>query len=491
MHGLNIFGQVLEIIPGTGADGLPNDRWRIVRGIVPNSCPKHRNDPRAFCRKVLGVHPLVHQLAILLSVRDNKSTAVASCHGAGKSQTAAIAVLWFFSTRKPALVFTTAPTDDQVKGILWAYISSLHANAKRRLPGVIQTKAIKTGDELWKAKGRAARDGNAAQGMHSANLLIVYDEAAGVRDEIPTSLEGAMGDENSRQLAIGNPTSDSGFFRDAWGKAKEFWTRFNISALDLINVRRKRRIIPGLTGHEWVEEKRRQFGENSPYWICRILGRFASFADAKVCDRDRLKQAKARWFKVPVGGRRILGVDIAGSGEDFTAMVLLEGRRLSVVEKFQQPDPMAQARYIVDTAQELGVDAIHMDATSLGWALFGKVRELCEERKVGFDVVDVVLGRASRYPLVYTRLLDEVWFAAREALDPANAEAVAIDPDDEDLSKQLNVRGWRLDDRARIKVETKKELRKRGAGSPDVGDAAVLCFYNPQLPEVSWFSSAA
>jgi hypothetical protein len=332
--------------------------------------------------------------------------------------------------------------------------------------------------------GFASRDSNAAQGAHGEWVLIIYDEASGVADEIRDSMEGALGYETARELAIGNPTGESGFFRDAFERQQEYWHQINISALDLPNVRRRKTIVRGMTGHQWVDRIRKMFGEKSPYWICRVLGRFASFADQKVLTMEAIRAAQARWDATPVSRPRIMGVDIAGTGDDRTAIALLDGRRLRVIDKFQEPDPMAQARRIVDTAQDYGIDALHMDATSLGWALFGKVKELCEERGCTFDLVDVVLGRAATERLIYTRLLDEVWFAARERLDPNNPECVAVDPDDDELAQQLNVRGWRLDDRQRIKIETKKELRRRGAGSPDVGDAAMLALYQPQSTEV-------
>ena len=227
---------------------------------------------------------LNYQKKILLSVRDHRSTAVASCHGAGKTMVAAMVALWFFCTRKPAVVITTAPTGRQVKNLLWRYIRKMHARATRKLPGRVLSVEIKTdnaADSDWWALGFASRDSNAAQGVHSENVLIVYDEATGIPDEIRNSMEGALGDNNARELALGNPTADNGFFRDAWEKSQEFWHTINISALRTPNVRARKRLIPGLVGHEWVEKIRRRFGEQSPFWVCRVLGQFFNFGEEK------------------------------------------------------------------------------------------------------------------------------------------------------------------------------------------------------------------
>src|SRR5690348_16969390 len=68
------------------------------------------------------------QREILASVRDNRLTAVRSCHGIGKSHSAALLAAWWIDVHAPgeAFVVTTAPTFPQVRAILWRYIRQLH-----------------------------------------------------------------------------------------------------------------------------------------------------------------------------------------------------------------------------------------------------------------------------------------------------------------------------------------------------------------------------
>lgn len=440
---------------------------------------------------MLGIRPLSYQKKILLSVRDNRSTAVASCHGAGKTMVAAMVVLWFFCTRKPAVVITTAPTGRQVKNLLWRYIRKLHAKARRKLPGTVLSVEMKTDsaeDSDWWALGFASRDSNAAQGVHSENVLIVYDEATGVDDEIRDSLEGALGDVNARELALGNPTGDTGFFRDAWEKSKSFWKTINISALKTPNVRSRKRLVPGLVGHEWVDKIRTRFGEKHPFWICRVLGRWFNFSDERCVTKSVIREAQDRWLTLPEGGERILGADIAAEGQDSTALVMRVGRKLYTVDVYHEGDPVANARRILDTAKSENADKIHVDATGIGLGVYSKLLELQEQGAAGdIEIVKIVWGWSARDKSTYNRLLDEIWFAVRDGFDPANPEAVAIDPADSVLAEQLNLRRWKMDNRGKIKVETKNELRARGAGSPDVGDAAALCFYHTETISVEFF----
>jgi len=78
-----------------------------------------RADPVWWIREVLGDDLWGEQAQIVESVRDTPETAVRSCHGIGKSFIAARTALWFLYTHAPSIVITTAPTDRQVRGILW------------------------------------------------------------------------------------------------------------------------------------------------------------------------------------------------------------------------------------------------------------------------------------------------------------------------------------------------------------------------------------
>ena len=70
-----------------------------------------QRDPVWWVEEVLGDRLWQRQRDIIESVRDNPETAVKSCHGAGKSFSAARVALWFLMTHRPSIVITTAPTD--------------------------------------------------------------------------------------------------------------------------------------------------------------------------------------------------------------------------------------------------------------------------------------------------------------------------------------------------------------------------------------------
>jgi hypothetical protein len=72
--------------------------------------------------------------------------------------------------------------------------------------------------------------------------------------------------------------------------------------------------------------------------------------------------------------------------------------------------------------------------------------------------------------------IDECHWALREAIDPKKprSERLAVPPGNR-IAAQLNLRKYSEDIRERKRVETKEQLKRRNAKSPDVGDAIVGC----------------
>ncbi|MBR1418805.1 MAG: DEAD/DEAH box helicase family protein, partial [Synergistaceae bacterium] len=80
---------------------IPEAKKRLVNKL---------SDPVYFTSRVLNKALWPIQAAILNSVRNNPRTAVRSCHGIGKTFTAAMCILWFLYSHKKAIVLSTAPT---------------------------------------------------------------------------------------------------------------------------------------------------------------------------------------------------------------------------------------------------------------------------------------------------------------------------------------------------------------------------------------------
>ena len=85
-----------------------------------------REKPVDFASNLLGVKPWGKQKQILKALADNDQVAVRSCNGAGKTFTAALAIIWWLMSYDDAVVITTAPSERQVREILWRELRRLY-----------------------------------------------------------------------------------------------------------------------------------------------------------------------------------------------------------------------------------------------------------------------------------------------------------------------------------------------------------------------------
>jgi phage terminase large subunit len=214
---------------------------------------KYRFWPTGFARDILGSYWWGKQIAIGEAVAKNRRVAVKSANGVGKTYLAADLVLWFLYTHPPAVVLTTAPTWRQVRHVLWEEIRRRHRTARVALPGRLMRARIDAG-EGWFALGLATDGGVKFQGFHAENLLIIFDEASGIPDEIWDAAEGIAVAPNNRILAIGNPLAVSGRFHQCFTRARG-WLRFTISALDHPNITKYSRQIHGCVTQDSITEK--------------------------------------------------------------------------------------------------------------------------------------------------------------------------------------------------------------------------------------------
>lgn len=440
--------------------------------------------PTEFCRDILGVELTPIQTAIAEGLRDNPRVSVAACYASGKTFLAACLLLWWLYTRSPALVVTTAPTERQVKDLLWRYVRRLHRKARVKLAGKPITKRLEIDAEQL-AFGFAGSTGHSVQGIHEAkNVLFIEDEAAGMRSDLLEDFEGITASSDSRHLKIGNPTSDSGPFYDSHENPKiaKDWLQFNIAAHHIINVIEGRTVVPGLVEKAWVDRIRDTYGEDSPFWIAKVLGRFVKTIGQKVIPPEWRDAAKKRWAELPYvsGGKKILGCDI-GRSIDPSAFVLRDDRRARIVHRLQSDDLTHIADEIERVANEVGADVVNIDGTGLGIGVCDTIRRRRNDGTCTIPAHVVinycVLSQSADRKEDFHRILDEICWEMRRAFAPDNPDAIAINPDDDELCEELCWRGWTLNDIQKFKVWTKKMVKKEYGRSCDFADALMLTYW--------------
>lgn len=251
-----------------------------------------QRDPEFFVREVLGDTPWKRQVEIFESIRDHRSTAVPSCHASGKSWTAGRAVLWFLYSFYGAKVITTAPTERQIRGILWAEIHRARRNSRAPLGGEPTLLSLKLAED-WYATGFTAPDWdpNRFQGYHAPHILVVVDEAAGISRALADQIDSLLSGGHARKLEIGNPVEAGTPFQASCESPHVHtlpisafdtpnFTAFGIGQEEIASGAWEEKIgkaplpHPDLITPQWVAERYQIWGPTSNAWKSRVLGQF-------------------------------------------------------------------------------------------------------------------------------------------------------------------------------------------------------------------------
>ncbi len=437
----------------------------------PYKCTKrHREDPVYFARKVLGVEPWSKQVEALTAVAANERVAVKSGNGLGKGFSAAVAILWFMSCHEHAVALSTAPTFRQVRHILWKEVHRRYRNAKFDLGGKLLDTRLEMPERDSFAMGLSADSPDEFQGFHSANMLIVVDEAEGVAEPIYEAIEALMTSENCRLLLIGNPTTVTGSFRRAFHEDRELYHTITISAYDSPNVAGGAQTVPGLVTARWVEQRRKIWGEDNPIFQARVLGEFPEQSEDTLIPLSAIEGAA----KVSGGAVEqddapqptVVAVDVARFGSDRSVILVRRGGQVKPVRTFRGLDTMKLTGLVVAAIKEADPEDVVVDEVGIGAGVVDRLKEL------GYRVDGVNVGRAAHDPSRFANLRAEGYWNLRQMI--TNGEVFL--PSDKELMGELASLKYSFNSVGQLLVESKDDMRKRGVRSPDRADALMLAF---------------
>ncbi len=497
------------------------------RLLTPDEQARYRGDPVGYAEGVLGLSLMDFQKEILRSLAlvdmgegDAPSrTAVMACHGVGKTYVAAAAANWWYDCWEQHIVYITAPTWAQAMGLTFKEIVRQRRGAG--LPGRIR-KVGRVEDEDEAAlpghyiAAKNAASGEGFQGEHTADVLVILEEAVGVPHYIWEAADGLMTTPGCRMLAIANPTDESGDFGAA--VHSPLYRVLTISALDHPNIRaeleaalppypravrlrwlydmlrKECEVVEELSADHFefvaLEEIRRALkGERADLsrtliyrpnaaFQGRVLGTFPSAPDEQVIPRAWLRLAEPL---TPVGPVE-LGVDVALMGTDRTVIMARQGPCLIRCRELRQMDPMAVTGAIVQMCGELQEEVYQNARTMLikvditGGLGAGPVYRLQE---LGYRAVGINSAAQAYDSETYPNRRSELWFSTRERAREKQIDYSRLTPEQRaTLEREWTLPKWRPDSRGRKVVETKMQIKKRSGGvSPDYADAANLAFY--------------
>lgn len=392
--------------------------------------------------------------------------AVASGHGIGKSALISWLIHFAISTHENTRGVVTANTEGQLRTKTWPELSKWHNMFIAKDLFTYTATAIFCSDKDYEKTWRidaipwSKNSPESFAGLHNQGnrILVLFDEASAIDDIIWEVTEGALTDANTEIIwcAFGNPTRNSGRFRECFRKYRKFWNTYQIDSRT-VKISNKAKI------EEWLEA----YGEDSDFFKVRVRGVFPSASDLQFISTEIADKAQKQSYKLgafdhlPV----IIGVDPAWTGSDSLEIVMRQGYYMKSLASIpKNDDDWRMAQLIAQFEDEYKADAVFIDM-GYGTGIYSIGKQLGRKWRL------IEFGGKSNDP-VYLNMRAYMWGQMKEWL----REGGSIPPNDQALYDDIVGPEAIIDKNGRIQLESKKDMKDRGLPSPNKGDALALTF---------------
>lgn len=292
-------------------------------------------------------------------------------------------------------------------------------------------------DVCWIEEGQAITD-------HSLNVLV------------PTIRK-----KNSQIIVSFNRflELDPVYQRFVLNKSKNsFIKKINYDALEKVDLLSN-------TIKEEIQEDKKFPDKFSHVW----LGEPLSQGEYSAISREEILKAMQR--SISDVGQIEIGVDVARLGEDRSVFWKRKGLKTLEFKIYQHKKIPELCDFLEDFVKNEKDIKIKVDDTGVG----GGVSDEMEKR--GYQIIRINFGGEPVEKDKYPNLISEAWFYLESIIKDIQL------PMDSDLLMELSTRQWKQDVRSRRCIESKQDYKKRGFKSPDLADACIICYYNPQQIE--------
>jgi hypothetical protein len=410
------------------------------------------------------------QIKILRAIGDGVLTAseaiqvaVSSGHGVGKSALVAWIILWFLSTRPQPQVVVTANTKTQLVTKTWRELSKWHKLAinKDWFEWTATKFFFKEHPETWFASAIPWSENRpeAFAGTHEKYVLMIFDEASAIPDIIWETAEGAMTTAGAIWLAFGNPTRNTGRFKECWNRFRHRWKQWKVDSRTAKKADKKKI-------ETWIQD----YGEDSDFVRIRVKGEFPRASSTQFIGEDLVDAARKRepiraaFSHAPI----VIGVDVARFGDDASVIGVRQGLMVHKIRRFRELSTMSLASYVVEEINSWQPAATFVDVVGIGAGVVDRLRQLA------YQVIEVNGAERALKDKEYANLRAECWGRMREWLKYAY-----LPKDDGELATDLTAPEYGYDSKERLQIEKKEDMKERGLASPDSADMLAVTFAQP------------
>lgn len=466
----------------------------------------YQNDRVAFLHDCFhwkpGKSPTQYQLDGL-GIIDGGATRFAfqSLHGVGKTTFMAWNTLHYALTRdfEDWKLLATASAWRQLEKYYFPEVRKwarmLNWDKVGRVPFNERTELLKIQLTLQTGAASCVASDNSdlIEGAHADKLCYLFDEAKAIPAKTFDAAEGAfsgggVGGNEALAIAASTPGEPKGRFYDICRKAAglEKWVVRRITVEEAIKA--------GRVSPIWVEDMGKLWGTSSAVYRNKVKGEFAAQDENAVIPLQWIEDANARYEDLRDAGLLAMehlpqltavSSDIGDGGGDLNVIAPRYGDIIHNLDYWVAlpNSQISTARKIKEVIDKWGakstVNAI-VDGIGVG---SGVVSALADWKYLVISFIASgatdVKDQSGKFGFLNLRALG--WWNLREALNPEGGRALALPPIPE-LTRDLTLPRWMEVAGAKIKIESKEDIRKRNDGkSTDLGDAVVMAFVYEHL----------
>lgn len=319
-------------------------------------------------------------------------------------------------------------------------------------------------------------------GRGGRSSLYFKDESAFY--ERPDKIESALSQNTDVPIDISTPNGNGNLFAQKRNSGK----------------------IPVFTFHwrddprkseEWYEEQKRRY---SPIIIAQEIDIDYNASVEGVCIPMKYIEAAIDFDmeKIDSGNCRA-GLDVADEGSDANALCVVRGVKVVYIDAWRVGNTTQTTRKAFQLCHEQKVNQMRFDNTGVGAGVKGEATSLLEspDNDYVFEVYGVHSGgkptldyleEDKKNEDMFLNLRAEMWWALRKRFirtwehknkvkTHAPDDLISI-PNDRELANELSQPKYQFTTNGKIKIESKKDMKKRGIKSPNKADALGMCFVN-------------
>ncbi|MGB7024103.1 MAG: terminase [Candidatus Acidiferrales bacterium] len=413
--------------------------------------------------------------------------AICSGHGIGKSALIAFILNWAMSTCDDCRGIITAGKEEQMATKTWPEVSKWFNLAINRHWWELTATKIHVKEAKHRDSWRIDRvtwskeNVDTFAGLHNQGkrIVVIFDESSTIDDRIWEVTEGALTDEKTEilWLAFGNPTQNTGRFRECFGKFKHRWVQKQIDSRDVEGTNKE-------LYKQWVSD----WGEDSDFVRIRVRGEFPRAGSSQFIAGDIVNEARKRNVGDQSKAHKILSVDVARFGSNQTVIGWRQGLRAKITDKMRGKDTIETGKQVIMRIIQERPRSVVIDGDGIGGGVVDYVRtylpEVWKERGLEcvtdrdgtvhlpkwFRLEEFHGGTTPGDSFMYFNRRAEVWGKMRDWLVTGEI------PDDAELADELTGPEYFISNKNQIQLEKKEDMESRGLSSPDNGDMLAMTF---------------